>query len=139
MTGLRRALLALGGIGLLVLIGQVILISEAKFVDDQGIWIALDVVIGTGFVGVGLYAWDRRPDNRIGALMVATAFAWFLAVFGNTQPALLFTVGTLFSNLFVATAIHLLLAFPTGRLEAQLRPLAGAGLLRDHGARVRSP
>jgi signal transduction histidine kinase len=118
LTGLRRALLALGGIGLLVLIGQVILISEAKFVDDQGIWIALDIVIGTGFVGVGLYAWDRRPDNRIGALMVATAYAWFLAVFGNTQPALLFTVGTLFSNLFVATAIHLLLAFPTGRLEA---------------------
>jgi signal transduction histidine kinase len=119
VSGLRRALWALGGIGLLVLIGQVILISEAEFVDDQGIWIALDVVIGTGFVGVGLYAWDRRPDNRIGALMVATGFAWFLAVFGNTQPALLFTVGNLFSNLFVATAIQLLLAFPTGRLESE--------------------
>ncbi|MFL5871679.1 MAG: sensor histidine kinase [Solirubrobacterales bacterium] len=118
MTGLRRALFAIGGIGALVLIGQVILISEAEFVDDQGIWIALDVVIGAGFVGVGLFAWDRRPDNRIGGLMVATAFAWFLAVYGNTQPALLFTVGNLFSNLFVATAIHLLLAFPTGRLES---------------------
>jgi signal transduction histidine kinase len=118
LTGLRRALLALGGIGLLILIGQVILLSEAEFVEDQGIWIALDIVIGTGFVGVGLYAWDRRPDNRIGALMVATAFAWFLAVFGNTQPALLFTVGSLLSNLFVASAIHLLLAFPTGRLES---------------------
>ena len=118
MIGLRRALWALAGIGLVVLIGQVILLSEAEFIDDHGIWIALDVVIGAGFVGVGLFAWERRPDNRVGALMVATAFAWFLSVASNTEPALLFTLGNLFSNLFVATAIHLLLAFPSGRLES---------------------
>jgi signal transduction histidine kinase len=52
--------------------------------------------------------------------MVATGFAWFLSVFGNTEPALLFTLGNLFSNVFVATAIHLLLAFPSGRLESNL-------------------
>src|SRR5262245_45940099 len=109
MSGLRRALWALGGLGLLVLVGQVILLSESEFLDDQGIWIALDIVIGAGFVGVGLFAWDRRPENRVGSLMVGTGFAWFLSVFGNTEPALLFTVGNLFSNLFVATAIHLLL------------------------------
>jgi signal transduction histidine kinase len=118
MSGLRRALWALGGIGLLVLVGQVILLSEAQFLDDQGIWIALDIVIGSGFVGVGLFAWDRRPENRVGPLMVATGFAWFIAVGGNTEPALLFTLGNLLQNLFVATAIHLLLAFPSGRLES---------------------
>jgi signal transduction histidine kinase len=120
LIGLRRALWALAGIGLLVLIGQVILLSETDFLEDQGIWIALDIVIGAGFVGVGLFAWDRRPENRVGALMVAIGFAWFLSVFGNTEPALLFTVGNLFSNLFVAAAIHLLLAFPSGRLESNV-------------------
>jgi signal transduction histidine kinase len=118
VSGLRRALWALGGIGLLVLVGQVILLSEAQFLNDQGIWIALDIVIGSGFVGVGLFAWDRRPENRVGPLMVATGFAWFIAVGGNTEPALLFTLGNLLQNLFVATAIHLLLAFPSGRLES---------------------
>jgi signal transduction histidine kinase len=118
VSGLRRALWALAGIGLLILVGQVVLLSEAGFVDDQGIWIALDIVIGAGFVGVGLFAWDRRPENRVGPLMLATAFAWFIFMFGNTEPALLFTLGNLFSNLFVATAIHLLLAFPSGRLES---------------------
>jgi signal transduction histidine kinase len=118
VSGLRRALWALGGIGLLVLVGQVILLSEAQFLDDQGIWIALDIVIGSGFVGVGLFAWDRRPENRVGPLMVATGFAWFIAVGANTEPALLFTLGNLLQNLFVATAIHLLLAFPSGRLES---------------------
>jgi signal transduction histidine kinase len=120
VSGLRRALWALAGVGLLILVGQVILLSESRYIDDQGIWIALDIVIGSGFVGVGLFAWDRRPDNRVGALMVATGFAWFLSIFGNTQPALLFTVGNLFTNLFVAAAIHLLLAFPSGRLESSV-------------------
>jgi signal transduction histidine kinase len=120
VSGLRRALWALGGLGLLILVGQVILLSETGFLPDLGIWIALDIIIGTGFVGVGLFAWDRRPDNRVGALMVATGFLWFLSVFGNTEPALLFTVGNLFSNLFVAAAIHLLLAFPSGRLESSV-------------------
>jgi signal transduction histidine kinase len=73
-------------------------------------------VIGAGFTGVGLYAWYRRPDNRVGALMVATGFAWYLLVAGNTDVPLAWTVGNLCSNLFVATSIHLLLAFPSGRL-----------------------
>jgi signal transduction histidine kinase len=75
-------------------------------------------VIGFGFAGVGLFAWYRRPDNRVGMLMVATAFAWYLAIAGFTEPSPLFTVGQLANNLFVAVAIHLLLAFPSGRLEA---------------------
>ena len=116
MIGLRRALWALAIAGAVVLGAQVVLISEAGFVSDQGLWIALDIFIGGGFVGVGLFAWYRRPDNRVGALMVATGFAWLLGLFGLTEPPLLFTVGVLFNNLFVAAAVHLLLAFPSGRL-----------------------
>jgi signal transduction histidine kinase len=92
------------------------LLAGTDFLPDRGLWIALDLVIGAGFTGVGLYAWYRRPDNRVGALMVATGFAWYLLVAGNTHEPLAWTVGNLCSNLFVATAIHLLLAFPSGRL-----------------------
>ena len=80
MIGLRRALWALAIAGAVVLGAQVVLISEAGFVSDQGLWIALDIFIGGGFVGVGLFAWYRRPDNRVGALMVATGFAWLLGL-----------------------------------------------------------
>ena len=120
MTGLRRALWALAIAGVFVLVTQIVLLSEADFDHDQGIWIALDIFIGGGFVGVGLFAWYRRPDNRVGTLMTATGFAWFLSIYGLTQPDLLFTAGFVFSNLFIATAIHLLLAFPSGRLPTRL-------------------
>ena len=93
------------------------LLATADGTNERGLWIALDLVIGYGFAAVGLFAWYRRPDNAVGALMVLTSFAWYLAILKRVDPPLLFSVGVLVENLFVVTAIHLVLAFPTGKLE----------------------
>jgi signal transduction histidine kinase len=93
------------------------LVATNDLLPDRGLWIALDLVIGWSFAGVGLYAWYRRPDNAVGVLMVATAFAWYVAMLEKTDVPLFFTIGSLLSNLFVAVAIQLLLGFPSGRLE----------------------
>jgi signal transduction histidine kinase len=123
----RRPLWVLGAAGLLVAAIETPLIAAAGFAPDRELWISLNWVVGGGFVGVGLYAWSRRPDNAVGVLMVATGFAWFIGVLGRTDPAFLFTAGQLLGNLFVGTAIHLLLAFPSGRLESAIdRWLVGA-------------
>jgi signal transduction histidine kinase len=124
----RRLLWTLGAASASVALGLAALLAASDFVTDRALWIVLDLVIGGGFTGVGLFAWYRRPDNRVGALMVATAFAWYAVVAGNTEPPLVWTLGQLFSNLFVATAIHLLLAFPSGRLQTTAdRVLVGTG------------
>jgi signal transduction histidine kinase len=119
VIGLKRALWLIAAGGLIALAAEIWLIAASDFAPDKGLWIVLDVVIGGGFVGVGLFAWYRRPDNRVGELMVATGFAWFVSTLGLTEPALLFTIGTLLGNLYVATAIHLLLAFPSGLLAGR--------------------
>jgi signal transduction histidine kinase len=113
-----------------IAVGLVPLLATSDFAQDRAFWIVLDLAIGGGFTGVGLFAWYRRPDNPVGALMVATAFAWYFVVAGNIDPPLLWTLGQSFSNLFVATAIHLLLAFPSGRLETKFdRVLVGIAYL----------
>jgi signal transduction histidine kinase len=112
----RNQLRAIAALAVLVGAALVPLIATNDVVPDRGLWIALDLVIGWSFAGVGLYAWYRRPDNRVGVLMVATAFAWYLAMLERTEVPLFFTLGFLLSNLFVAVAIHLLLGFPSGRL-----------------------
>jgi signal transduction histidine kinase len=117
MTLSRRAVWALTALGFAWGIVLVPLLANAEFNEDRGLWIALDLVIGFGFIGTGAFAWLRRPDNRVGALMMATGFAFYVSVGGLTEPEVPFTVGQALSNLFVATAIHLLLAFPSGRLE----------------------
>jgi signal transduction histidine kinase len=97
--------------------GLVYLIATADFGSEHGLWIAADLVIGFGFVGVGLFAWYRSPDNRVGMLMVATGFAWYVSLLARTDPPLLFSIGFALENLYVAAAVHLLLAYPSGRLD----------------------
>jgi signal transduction histidine kinase len=100
--------------------GLVYLLATAEFAADHGLWIAADLVIGFGFVGAGLFAWYRNPGNRTGVLMVATGFAWYVSLLERTEPALLFSIGFALDNLYVAPAVHLLLAYPSGRLESRI-------------------
>jgi signal transduction histidine kinase len=82
-----------------------------------GLVLPLLLVVGWSFVGVGLYAWWRRPENRFGALMVLAGFAWFIAGLQVSDIPLVFTLGVWLSFLYLAAIVHLLLAFPSGRLE----------------------
>jgi signal transduction histidine kinase len=120
MTALRRALLGLGAVGILTGLIQAPLIATSEVTDSQPAWVGLTLVIGYGFLGVGLYAWWRQPDNWVGALMVTTAFAWWVSTLAQTDVSALFTIGGVFGNVFVAVAIHLALAYPSGRLERRI-------------------
>jgi signal transduction histidine kinase len=73
------------------------------------------LIVGWGFIGVGLFAWDRRPNNSVGSLMVATGFAWLLSWISASNTSVLFTAGVFLSSLYFVTAIHMLLAAPYGR------------------------
>ena len=84
----------------------------------RGVLAVLGLVVGWGFVGAGLFAWSRDPENRVGMLMAATGFAWLLSLTGASDIPLLFTFGTAIGSLFFATAAHMLLAAPDGRLHS---------------------
>ena len=120
MTSLRRALWALAAAGFVMGLAVLALILTNDELDAAGAWGAGTVVVGWGFVWVGLYAWARRPDNRVGMLMAATGFAWFLSALSFSDVPLIFTIGQLFGSLFFAVIMHLLLAFPSGRLQSRL-------------------
>jgi signal transduction histidine kinase len=118
MTGLRRALWALAAAGVLLGLGVMAVVLSSDMIQTRGVWAAGTLLAGWGFIGVGLYAWGRRPDNRVGMLMAATGFAWFLAAAGFSDLPLVFTVGQVLGALFFAVVLHLLLAFPSGRLAS---------------------
>jgi len=93
--------------------------------------IAVYVFICLAFIAAGLIGWSRRPQNRTGALMVAVGFSLFIGALNESNTDVPFTLGFVFGGLFVAIFIHLLLAFPSGRLttsfERKLVPF-GYGL-----------
>jgi len=87
-------------------------------------------VIGAAFIGTGLLAWLRRPENRFGALMVAVGFSYCLSGLIVTTDSWPFIAGLLLIALPYAIVFHVLLAFPSGRLETRAnRALATASYL----------
>jgi signal transduction histidine kinase len=84
-------------------------------------------VIGAAFIGTGVLAWVRRPENRFGALMVAVGFSYCLSALIVTTESWTFIAGLLVIALPYAIVSHILLAFPSGRLETRgSRALCGA-------------
>ena len=79
-----------------------------------------DLVFSALWLAAGLFAWRRRPDNRVGPLMVLLGFAylapWVLIGFGRLG----FGAAALVDELVYAIGAHLFLAFPTGRLTTRL-------------------
>jgi signal transduction histidine kinase len=79
------------------------------------------------YVVAGLVAWWRRPDSRLGVLMVAGGFTTGLSALQFAQLDVPYTVGAAFDILPAAFLLHVYLAFPDGRLKSGLEEaLVGA-------------
>ena len=92
--------------------------------------IALHVAGGLTYVLVGGAAWWRRPHNRTGQLMVAVGLAWFVQDLTHVTAPLPFALGDFFFVAYFGFLGHLVVAFPSGRLETRVdRVVVTAGYL----------
>ena len=98
--------------------------------DPKAVWAIFGPAVGWSFIGTGLYAWRRRPESRIGALMILLGFAWFLFTLDAADSPLPYTLGLVLGGLWGSLFLHIGVSFPTGRLtDATARRLAIAGYL----------
>jgi signal transduction histidine kinase len=130
MLGLRRALLALFALGVIFAALTVALVLLSDHEHDKVATAILMPLIGLSFIGTGAFAWWRRPLNRFGALMLSVGFAWFVGGLTEADSSTLYTVGAYFEPLFIVIVVHMVLGFPTGRLETvPQRAIVAAGYL----------
>jgi signal transduction histidine kinase len=80
-------------------------------------WVVADLVPGIAFLIAGEIAWKRRPDNRIGPLMVAIGFAWYVGTYGASRDPFVGPVAHAFQGYYDGLLAWLVLAYPTGRLR----------------------
>jgi signal transduction histidine kinase len=119
VIALRRALVGIGLLGLALTAAMVAVILGSERLDggDTALMLVLILPGGVSFLGTGLFAWWRRPENQVGALMVAVGFAWIANGSGASDEAWLFSFGLAMGALAYAFLVHLLLVYPDGRLE----------------------
>src|SRR5918992_6216726 len=120
MSGLRRALIGLAVAGLALGLAALALVTTSDRDDESAAWIVLALTLGWGFAGAGIFAWWRRPENRVGPLMTLVGFLWFLGALLSANTAWAYTIGLLLGTLWIGALVHMLVAFPSGRVEPGL-------------------
>ena len=127
---LAPARLALVPAALAAGIGAAALMAGAPDDPPGGAQIAVSLLVGWSFVTSGLIAWERRPENATGKVMVATGFAWFAHELVWATDPLPWTLGQLLESTYMLGAGFLLVSFPDGRLHtAAERWVVGIALL----------
>ncbi|MEK6250983.1 MAG: histidine kinase [Actinomycetota bacterium] len=116
---MRRVQIGLAVLAFVIGIGVLLVVINGEHNNHRGAYAALALGIGWGFTGTGLYVWRRRPGSNIGPLMTAVGFSGFLKALAFSNGSLLFTIGSLGEVLIYALLVHLLLSFPSGRLESR--------------------
>jgi signal transduction histidine kinase len=117
---LRRALVGLGFGGVVMGVIVFVIVADSDVPQVPLLEAFLTLLIGWSFIGTGLYAWDRRPANLVGPLMVCVGFAWFLAELKTSDIPFVAAIGLACNSLAVVFLIHLLIVFPGGRARGQL-------------------
>jgi PAS domain S-box-containing protein len=79
----------------------------------------LTLLGGWSFIAAGLIARTRQPLNRTGLLLIAVGFWWLVGSLVSANDSALWTLGVAVSAIAAGFLVHLLLAYPSGRLESR--------------------
>ena len=125
MSRPRPRLVLLASAGVLGLAGAIVLATTSHHETNKGLGIAPPFIAAASFMATGLFAQWRRPQNHFGLLMFAAGATLTLGALKESNAPLAFSAGLLLNNLFIAVFVHMLVAFPRGRLEgrAERRPV----------------
>lgn len=123
---LRPALMLIGVVALVLGAGDVVLALPGP---DRVLWPTVLLTAGGWvYAAAGIVAWSRRPYNRLGLVMTVGGFAVLVTNLANSRDPVLIAVGTAVATVPFALVVHLLHAFPSGRLPtAASRVVVAAG------------
>src|SRR5215210_1416762 len=106
-------------------------------VREPEVQAALIVWVILAYVLAGVIAWWRRPDSRLGPLMIAAGFGTFISMLGWSNSDGLRTIGQTLDFLPPILFLHVFLAYPSGRLERSFeRAVVAAAYLTGIGLGV---
>lgn len=115
---LRPALLFLAAFALTL--GGLQLAVAAAIIPERFLTVAAFTAVFFIWTAAGIIAWWRRPLSGTGGLLLSGALAVFIAGAGNLGLPVFTELSTIFATYVLAVTVHLLHAFPSGRLRGRL-------------------
>ena len=101
---------------------------SSDHLEGKTVWAVLGPLVGWSFIATGVYAERRRPESRVGTLMIWFGFAWFLSIVGVLDAQLPLTIGFVTGGVWGGVFLQLVLTFPSGRISNDIdRRLVIAG------------
>jgi PAS domain S-box-containing protein len=126
MTGRRLSILVV--CALVATTAAVLVVESTTRIHQNGdVYVIFGLPVVWAFAIAGLIARRRRPGNRTGILMIAIGFGWLASALTDSRNDVVFTLGLVLSNLWPGLLIHLLLSYPSGRLDRRSRIIVIAG------------
>ncbi|HET7012332.1 MAG TPA: histidine kinase [Streptosporangiaceae bacterium] len=113
-------LIAIGAVGFLAGMGAV---WAASYGPNRQLLLPgepVELLVGWSFIGSGLASVRARPQQRLGPVMIATGFVYFVGLLQQATTSALFTLGEAFQLLYLAGLLYVVLAFPSGQLWTAL-------------------
>ena len=92
-------------------------------VRDPGTWIP-DLVTGWTLMATGLIAWQGRPESRVGILLTASGFTWFVGNFADVGAEWVAWIAAHAVYVHRGPLFHAVLTFPVGRAATRLERAA---------------
>ena len=118
---MRSLAMALVLVGVVVAVLGGIEIALLVRANSAGLWVVLLFpVVGLAYAAGGFVAWWRRPNNRMGTILVFDGIVWLLTGLANTDVVALSAIGVVLATVPLAVVVHLVLAFPSGQLRSAL-------------------
>ena len=123
-----RVRLLLWPVGAAAGVAAFVLVARDGDVADARASAALTLAIGWSFLASGLVVWAREVENALGALMTALGLVWLIgAAVSQVGSGIGPWLGFVALNGALAMFVHVLVAFPSGRLGSRgARVLVGA-------------
>jgi signal transduction histidine kinase len=123
---LRPALALLAVAAIMLCTFEIVLL---RYSYPDYVWVLATLsMTGVLYVLAGVLAWDRRPSNRMGFWLVLIGMLNLVARLSNVEDPVLATVGSFLAQAPICGVLHLMLLFPSGRLQGRTdRVLVTAG------------
>ena len=116
-AGLLRAIAV---VAVVAGVGVALVVLNSDHQEAKAAFAIFGPAVGWGFIGTGLWAWRREPENKTGRLLIALGFAWLLSTLESANGALPYTIGLTLGALWGSFFLHLGMTFPSGEIDTRL-------------------